>query len=402
MDNNERLPTHLFSSTDTIPFGDLRDRVPHPWQEQDTLLGTRRLGHLRGIEILPQRGLIVVDGNHLFLNSLRIAHENTATWKRLASDGDNRYVARGAACPFDPISARLVSYIAAQIIHRTLDVATQRAALSIVPDGMRIISSDHLFSMDAVGITDQVDRKTTVVLDNDWRIVAFDAPLPDLNQLISDLHRWRSYARKNDPLISSFLDLLDRGLFEYRLSAKKTYREDYELKNNYIHDLGRSYFADSVFGSKKVRWTPGIRPYLVEKQVDVLLTMELCDAALDGTLDWVCVITNDSDYIPALSRVRDSGKKVIWLSADEPKRQSKELLNLFSADGISVGELFTSFPLFESLFALPASSATSGTLPSGEEYSTAPWNKSLNEHREEAEEELWAEGCKDDERGKDN
>ena len=99
MDNNEKLPTHLFSSTDDMLFGDLRNRVPRPWLVQDTLSDTRGFDHLRGIEILPQRGLIVVDGNHLFLHSLRISHENRTTWNRHASDGGNRNVPRDSACP---------------------------------------------------------------------------------------------------------------------------------------------------------------------------------------------------------------------------------------------------------------------------------------------------------------
>jgi len=336
----------------------------------------------RDIEILQQRGLVVVDGHHLFVHSLRIAHENVSMWKSRAAGRGDQFVPSDSDCPFHPVSARLVSYIAAQLVHRTLDIAIQRAALSIVPDGSRVISMNLLPNLSDADVEKHYDRTEIVVLADDWRIVTIDAPMPDINKLISDLQHQRSNKQVNDTYLVSFLDLLHQDKFRY-WDGRKAYLEDYVLKNAYMEDLRSSYFADSVFGVKKHKWKPGKHPYLYEKQVDVLLTMELCDTALDASLDWVCVITNDSDFVPVLSRVRDSGKKTIWLCADEPRFQSKELRNLFSSDAITVGDLFTRDPLFETLFGWPELFARSGNLPSGERYSTAPWNKSLYEHETE-------------------
>jgi len=397
MDKNPKFPPHLFASTDYIADGDLRMRIPNQSTGGETLYDLFGDDFWRDIDVLQQRGLVVVDGNHLFLHSLRIAHENLSMWESRAAGGGDRFVPSDSGCPFRPVSARLVSHIAAQLIHRTLDIATQRAALSIIPDGSRVISMNLLPTLSEGDIEKHYDRTDIVVLDDDWRIVTFDAPLPDINQLISDLHLHRSNMRVDDTYLVSFLDLLHQDKFRY-WDGRKTYLEDYVLKNAYMEDLRSSYFADSVFGVKKHQWKPGKHPYLYEKQVDVLLTMELCDAALDASLDWVCVITNDSDYVPALSRVRDSGKKTIWLCADEPRLRSKDLLNLFSSDSISVGDLFTRRPLFETLFGWPALFARSGNLPSGERYSTAPWNKSLYEHETEDDAALSARFNNDDER----
>lgn len=123
--------------------------------------------------------------------------------------------------------------------------------------------------------------------------------------------------------------------------------------------------------------------------------MAICDAAANKKLDWVCVVTNDSDFAPAYERLIEAGKKVVWLCADDQQYRSKDLLSIVPADSAyCVDDLFERLGyegsgLFESLFGRPGiRRAFQEQLSKGHDdpdkfFSSAPWDKSYREFQDE-------------------
>ncbi len=50
--------------------------------------------------------------------------------------------------------------------------------------------------------------------------------------------------------------------------------------------------------------------YAAEKQVDVALAVEMVDQAWQDTFDYAILVSGDQDFVPAVDKVRSSGKSV--------------------------------------------------------------------------------------------
>lgn len=50
----------------------------------------------------------------------------------------------------------------------------------------------------------------------------------------------------------------------------------------------------------------------VEKETDVKLAVDMVAGAYKGEYDVAMLITGDTDYVPAVKAVRETGKRVIW------------------------------------------------------------------------------------------
>ena len=368
-------------------------------------LGSTKTGvdvaeHLRGIDVLAQRGLILLDGHHLFLHSLRIAHHGIATWNQHAKEEDHakpNRVLSGLRCPFEPVTPRLLSYVAGQLMHRSIDLATEAAALSLVPDGKNLVSSDFSGFIDPDWIVQNVDPNAYVVLDNDWDVIACDARLPSKKYYEQQLLRRSAQCSASSRYLEWEIQNIKRGQIRYWV-GDRPFTEKYELKNDYLSDLQKNYFVSTREGVKKLQFAKSHNPWFKEKQVDVLLTIAMCDAALDKRLDWVCVVTNDSDYVPAIERMKSAGKNVIWLCADDISRRSADLLEVIGDDcSFTVLDLFGrrsdgSSKMFLKLFELPGRfRAQEKRLPDAEEggsFTMAPWDKSYWEYQDELDTEF--------------
>jgi uncharacterized LabA/DUF88 family protein len=72
-----------------------------------------------------------------------------------------------------------------------------------------------------------------------------------------------------------------------------------------------------------------------EKGVDTVLTIAGCDAAADPELQWVCLFTNDGDYVPLVDRLRASGKAVFLAALCNPERLSSALVERIGRTKVS-------------------------------------------------------------------
>jgi uncharacterized LabA/DUF88 family protein len=50
----------------------------------------------------------------------------------------------------------------------------------------------------------------------------------------------------------------------------------------------------------------------VEKETDVKLAVDMVSGAFKGEYDVAMLITGDTDYVPAVKAVRETGRRVIW------------------------------------------------------------------------------------------
>lgn len=398
---------HLFGSTDRFTFGDLRNRVPIAWDVLCNTLGNASDGtsvyeHLKDIDVLSQRGQVLVDGNHLFLHSLRIGHYGIETWNkhaRKAVQSMRIQVPEGHKCPFEPVSPRLLSYIAAHLVHRSIDLATEAIAKDIASSETRLLSTEFSGFVDPDWIVENVDASSHTVLENDWEIISCDALLPDQKYVVERVIEMKQRNKQNSKYLDWQVEVLKSGQFIYWV-GDSYFKEDFSLKNDYISDLNNNYFASHKVGVKKLRFAKSSNPVFAEKQVDVLLTMAMCDAAASKALDWVCVVTNDSDYVPAIERLIQAGKKVVWLCADAKQNRSKELLSVVSHEyAFCIDDLFgrcsdQSSKLFMTLFGIPGMARShenlmdNGTEDPERLFSGSPWEKSYNEFQEEFYQEM--------------
>lgn len=212
---------HLFGSTDDLTFADIRERVPRSWESLSDYLdwasdGVNAYEHLKGIDVLPQRGHVLIDGNHLFLHALRIAHIGIDTWNRFAkhSTSDSiSIVPVGSQCPYSPITARLLSYIAGQLIHRSIDLSTSDIAKELVSSDTRLISTDYLGFSDPDWVVKNIDVTNHVVLENDWEIIVCDAPQPDQEFVLGRLLRAKERSQQTPNYLDWLINTVQQGQF---------------------------------------------------------------------------------------------------------------------------------------------------------------------------------------------
>lgn len=82
----------------------------------------------------------------------------------------------------------------------------------------------------------------------------------------------------------------------------------------------------------------------MEKGVDARLVIGGCEAAADPKVDWVCLVTDDSDYVPLVEHLRSRGKGVYLLSLGDPRRQSRDLKDAVATQSvIDKVDLYNSF-----------------------------------------------------------
>lgn len=387
-------PEYLISGADREICGDLRMRFPQRWDDLAGQLGWSSDGvnaseHVKDIDVLSQSGQILIDGNHLFLHSLKIAHRGIEKWN--ASEGQNdsdpfSRIPRGYSCPYEPIQPRLLSYIAAQLMHRAINEASYKAVRDLESPDKRLISTEDRVFGDPDWIIENIDSRRDVIFENLWEIIAFDARLMSRDDVIKKLDRWETNHPNDSDSLDWHSELIRRGQLVYRLDDSLSYTEAYNLKNDYISDLEKNYLTCTKEGVKKLRIRKACKPYFMEKQVDTLMTLGMSDAAANPYLDWVCIVTNDSDFVPAMEKLIKHGKTVIWLCVDSKSKRSKEITAVVGDENaIGVQDLFRRLPdgkslMFYELFlqsGLMAAAKAKLRPPDVEQdHMLAPWSKS--------------------------
>ena len=170
----------------------------------------------------------------------------------------------------------------------------------------------------------------------------FDADLPDFNvqckkfisqfkdrakQVENIKNRWGitnevKRIESECKILMERLQLLAEGRWEFFAGDNSGYiKAPYFAKKSYLDYLSANYPIDmneKTSVKQGVKYVNLNQKYLNisenEKQVDVKLTIQGCECANDPDIDYVCLITNDGDYVPLIQLLKAKNKEVFLIS----------------------------------------------------------------------------------------
>jgi NYN domain len=246
-------------------------------------------------------GAILIDGHHVFLEILN----DVDRFNKLAGGGplaDN--FAKGTVNIWSPPTARHLSGLARENLEWNLPRA--------------------------------IEHPLPVATDpKDVQIAIFDAKLPPRAEMTRRLesNRPASQAGRYNSMASDVkLRQVRDGWWSFRYDDRFI-DTPYELKNDFVDELSSGFklagepsasqMSDWFWsGSKDWKARLGTRKTIVkangtfhehEKGVDTQLVIHACSLAMDARVRWVCLVTNDSDYVPLVHHLHHHAKSVYWL-----------------------------------------------------------------------------------------
>ena len=286
-------------------------------------------------ERINTKGAVLIDGNHVLLevlNDIDVFNnnikenpmlENIFTAYRKSSKAQEMKNIWGS--PPDPV--HVADYVG-ETIRMMEDIIPHWVIGELLPDNKRSLSVGSIL----YGSYEIEDPENVIAVDMNCDITIFDAELPKKSNLIRKLereaaHKWGSDWKKEK--IQEWLDLIKSN--KWRLWAGGGYRElPFDFKNTFLEVLGSDILNagfNKELGNRKIDVKSDGDVFQSEKGVDSRFVIAGCDLAEIREIDWVLLITNDSDYVPLIDRLKERGKEVFIFSWGNPKRQSRDLLD---------------------------------------------------------------------------
>ncbi len=278
-------------------------------------------------ERINTKGAVLIDGNHVLLevlNDIDVFNnnikENPMFMSSKAQEMKNIW-----GSP-DPV--HVADYVG-ETIRMMEDIIPHWVIGELLPDNKRSLSVGSIL----YGSYEIEDPENVIAVDMNCDLTIFDAELPKKSNLIRKLereaaHKWGSDWKKEK--IQEWLDLIKSN--KWRLWAGGGYRElPFDFKNTFLEVLGSDFSYNAGFnkelGNRKIYVKRDGDVFQSEKGVDSRFVIAGCDLAEIREIDWVLLITNDSDYVPLIDRLKERGKEVFIFSWGNPKRQSRDLLD---------------------------------------------------------------------------
>ena len=181
----------------------------------------------------------------------------------------------------------------------------------------------------------------------------FDADLPDkdriLNWLYKDLvqaEKWHQIGKEG--LIQKCIERIERNMWGFNYENSDI-EAPYNTKTRFLDFLENKYaIADKnktqIIRGRKVVNVKSNYISEQEKEVDARLVISGCEAANNSKVDFICLITNDGDYVPLVEHLKKNNKEVFLLSLVVQSQVSKPLMrsvgqdNCFNINNISLLE----------------------------------------------------------------
>jgi uncharacterized LabA/DUF88 family protein len=185
-------------------------------------------------------------------------------------------------------------------------------------------------------------------VDSQTDLQVFDARMRPASELIEEFET----KRKRHPHQQVTLMDLERRLRLIKSGSWEFWSDGYSrvlpysFKNAFLDILIHSWYGwKEHLGKRKFDISDRGRFHQREKGVDARLVIAGCEAAADPKVDWVCLVTNDSDYVPLVEHLRSRSKAVYLLSLGDPRRQSHDLKDAVGTQNvIDKADLYHSFP----------------------------------------------------------
>lgn len=287
-------------------------------------------------ELINTNGAVLIDGNHVLLevlNDIDLFNDNIPEDPMFVS-GKTQGMKNIWESP-DPVN--VANYVG-ETIRMMEDIIPHWVVGDLLPENKRSVSvANILYSSYEIK-----DPENVVAVDMNCDLTIFDAELPKKSNLIRKLearweaaHKWGSDWEKEK--IQKWLDLIKSN--KWRLWADGGYRElPFDFKNTFLEVLNSDFSYTSGFnkelGNRKVFVKKDGDVFQSEKGVDSRLVIAGCDLAESKEIDWVLLISNDSDFVPLIDRLKERGKEVFIFSWGNPKRQSYELLDAVGVSNV--------------------------------------------------------------------
>ena len=160
---------------------------------------------------------------------------------------------------------------------------------------------------------------------SDVEIVLCDARLAPREEVVLNLQA----KQRHISLRSGILERVRKGEWQFYRDGGQLILP-YDFKNSVIEGLlATSGRWAGRFGKRKLDIRPNGFVYDREKGVDAQLIIRGCELAADPSVQWVCLVTNDSDYVPLVQHLHHKAKSVYWLSyADNLSRDLRDAVGL--------------------------------------------------------------------------
>ena len=317
---------------------------------------------LKAYESICINGAVLVDGNYLYLESLRamsdfILNGNLKSPKfgehmklfKFSAD-DEKNILNTIAKNSEALSKSLSS-IANHLFMLNTGQIYKKIIKNVYEIEKDVYSREELISL----INGSSRPKSSNTLFYDWSLDVnfFDALLPDNKDAISYVEKisQRFNGNKNTENVLRELNL---GIWKSYHEGKNT-EVPYDLKNKYIEKIKTEMKGDLILGRKKLNLhnlTGHV--YASEKEVDTNLTIKGAELANRSDLDFILLVTNDGDFRPLIKYMKEKKKKVFLYSPGDPKRVSKHLINTIGKNNCIarsdvMGAFKEAFPFWEKL-----------------------------------------------------
>ena len=298
---------------------------------------------LTGYESIEVKGGVLVDGNYLYLESLR-------TLKDYILDGDivnpqfNKNIEAENIFLYDDLKLllKLISEDEDALANSIVKIAsflftfnTKNIYKSIIHKLINtkrnIYERDELVSI--LGNKQKKNPKIseTIYYDYELDVNFFDAYLPELDNAYRILQS-ESKKAKNSYKSDDFLKQLESGIWQSYHEGENT-SVPYNLKNKYINQINKIFSGDLVLGRKILKRNDFRGNFFgQEKEVDTSLTIKGVELANQKDLDFVLLVTNDSDFIPLVEYMQEKEKKVFLYSPGKPKKIANSLVDVIGSD----------------------------------------------------------------------
>lgn len=152
------------------------------------------------------------------------------------------------------------------------------------------------------------------------------------NKYLSDKEKfYRIFFYTAKPLTDDEIQLklrrkADQEAFEEYLEGREP-NKIYNLATNFLNDIVKENFIALRTGKMQVRGIKdGGSPDIVQKQVDMLIGLDISEVSYNKHADKIIVFSKDTDMIPALKTARINGLTVVLANFEESNNISQELI----------------------------------------------------------------------------
>jgi len=285
---------------------------------------------LKAYESICINGGVLVDGNYLYLESLRAMSHfildgdlNSPKLSKylgvfLFSDDDEKNILNVLAKDSEALSNSISSIANGLFMMNTTNIYEE------IIKKVYGVDKDIYMREELLNVIDEGSSrpKSSNTLFYDWSLDVnfFDAELPSNEKAINFVKR--NSIKVNDETLRN----LNLGLWQ-NYHEGENILVPYDLKNDYIKKIKKLMEGDLILGRKMLDLNKHGYGYVYEKEVDTKLTLKGVELADRDDLDFILLVTNDGDFAPLIEAMKGKKKKVFLYSPGDPKRISKYLID---------------------------------------------------------------------------